>query len=372
MGGVTTVIDFADHLPGLTLSQCAALRLEEAAPQAAVDYTVHQNVTRVRPGIERQLSDLRESGIASVKVFTTYRDAGYMLDPADLAALFRAARSSQILVTVHAEDDAAISAARQDLESSGRTAPQYHPWSRPARAEAAAVQQVLGVACSAGGAVYFVHISTGRAALEIIQARERGCAAYMETCPHYLLLGEDRYTGNHPGLYIMSPPLRTPLDRATLWGAVLGGHVDVIATDHCAYTVAQKSQATSCFDTLPGIPGVQALLPLLYTYGVCVGKLSLPDLARMLSSNPAKLFGLFPRKGEIAPGADADIVLYDPAGTNVIRGEALASAAGYSPFDGMEVRGRVNRVFLRGTTVAHRGEFTGSPGRGEFARTAVT
>ncbi len=365
-GGVTTIIDYADHLPGMTLPWCAARRLSEILPQAAVDYTVHQNFIRLDPDFDDQLARLREAGIGSVKVFTTYKDVGYMLEGGDLEALLRAAKRHGVLVTVHAEDDALIERARRQLEAAGRVSPAHHGESRPAEAEERAVKEIIAAAKPVDAPVYFVHVSTRGAIEAIAQARREGQQVSAETCPHYLLLGEGRYAGADASLFIMSPPLRTSADQDALWRAVAAGDVDTFSTDHCAFTPGQKTLGRSCFDTLPGIPGVQTLLPLVYTYGVAAGRITAKQMVKMMCENPARLFGLAGRKGRIAPELDADIVILDTAARRRLSGAELLSMAGYTPYEGMEVSCEVREVFLRGNLVAAHGRFCGTSGAGEF------
>lgn len=367
-GGVTTIIDYADHLAGLTLSQCAAVRLSEIRPRAAVDYTVHQNCIRVDHDIGDQLAKLRRAGIGSVKVFTTYKDAGYMLEGGDLEALLREAKRHGVLVTCHAEDDAIIEQAQRRLKSAGHVSPAHHGESRPASAEIKAVRQVIAAAKAADAPVYFVHVSTGGAMEAIAEARREAQPVLAETCPHYLLLDASRYSGAHGDarLFIMSPPLRTAADQQALWAAATAGDIDTFSTDHCAFTPGQKALGQFCFDTLPGIPGVQTLLPLVYTYGVAAGVITATQMVKMMCANPARLFGLSGRKGRIAPGLDADVVILDGAARCRLQGAELLSKAGYTPYEGMDVSCEVREVYLRGSLVASHGRFCGAEGAGEF------
>ncbi|MEA4883058.1 MAG: dihydropyrimidinase [Clostridia bacterium] len=365
-GGVTTVIDYADHAAGKRLRDCAMARLDEAAALASVDFSVHQNVVRLEPDTLEQLCELSGLGIASVKVFTTYKDAGYMLDGKSLAGILAASRESGILVTVHAESDPVIEDAGRGLIAQGDTSVHAHARSRPAEAEAAAIGAVIEAAASVAGRVYFVHVSTGVGIQRIIAARERGLEVHAETCPHYLLLDESAYGREDAALYIMSPPLRRGQDRAMLWEAMRAGRIDTISTDHCAFTPGQKALGTSCFDTLPGIPGVQTLLPLIYTYGVRAGRLNITDMVRMMCENPARLFGLWGRKGSISPGFDADFVILDPSGGSTLSGDELISKSGYTPYEGIEVSGEIRQVYLRGEIVFERGRFCGRSGGGRY------
>jgi dihydropyrimidinase len=198
------------------------------------------------------------------------------------------------------------------------------------------------------------------------QARERGQVAFAETCVQYLLLNDTRYESEHPEHFILQPPLRDKAHNEMLWRLITEGAVSTIATDHCDYTLAQKSAVNDFTRTPGGLPGLETLLPLLYTYGIAEGRLTWDHLVRLVSTQPARIFGMYPRKGTLAPRADADVVIYDPQGESTIRASQLHNAAGYTPYEGMRVRGRVKMTIARGQVVFEDGEFNGTPGRGQF------
>ncbi len=365
-GGVTTVIDFADQVQGMSLAHAAQARINEAGQAAAVDFALHMTVTAAPADVAGEMKALAEEGIGAVKLFTTYRAAGYFLEDSDLLAVATAAADAGMLVTVHAEDNDVVEQAEAALRAGGRTSPAYHAASRPAAAEAGAIRSVSARLGALGLPVYFVHVSS-RAGLEAIrQARGSGFIVHAETCPHYLLLTEDAYSGPHARRFVMTPPLRTADDRAGLWEGVLGQEIEVIATDHCAFTVEQKLLGETCFDVLPGIPGVETLLCLVHHEGVVQRGLSLRDMVKMLAYNPSRLFGLYPHKGTIAPGADADIVVFDPACARTISAGSLHSKAGYTPYEGVRVRGYPRTVMVRGRVVYANDQFVGMPGGGRF------
>ncbi len=365
-GGVTTVIDFADQLPGMSMARSARARIEEAAPGASVDFALHMTVTRVPEDLAGEMAALGRMGVGAVKLFTTYRAAGYLLEDDDFLAVAEAANGAGLLVTVHAEDNDTVERFEAALREHGRTSPSQHAESRPSEAEAIAIKKVAAHLGRLGIPVYFVHVSSGAGLDAAREARRMGCTVYAETCPHYLLLTQDEYSGDRAREFIMTPPLRTAADAAALWDAVLGGEIDVIATDHCAFTREQKALGETCFDVLPGIPGVETLLPLVHQEGVVRRGMALPDMVRVLSHNPARLFGLYPRKGTIAPGADADIVIFDPGCSRTIPGASLHSNAGYTPYGGMKVQGWPMTVMVRGRVVLAGDQFVGGPGWGRF------
>ncbi|HHY32631.1 MAG TPA: dihydropyrimidinase [Firmicutes bacterium] len=369
-GGVTCVIDFADQVAGTSMPVAARARIDEAAAVASVDFALHMTVTNVPTDIEAEATALAGMGVGAIKLFTTYRAAGYLLDDADFLAVCKAARNAGLLVTVHAEDNDTVEALESALRAQGRTSPAHHAESRPPEAEATAIRKVAASLGALGIPVYFVHVSSAAGLEAVREARRLGHTVYVETCPHYLLLTSERYSGDMAREFVMTPPLREAADVAALWDAVLGGEIDVIATDHCAFTREQKALGETCFDVLPGIPGVETLLPLVHHEGVVRRGMSLRDMVRMLSYNPARLFGLFPRKGTIAPGSDADIVIFDPGCIRTISGSELHSRSGYTPYEGMRVQGWPRMAMVRGKVVCRNDQFVGAPGWGRFVAAA--
>ncbi|BCV22432.1 dihydropyrimidinase [Moorella sp. Hama-1] len=363
-GGVTTVIDYAEPAgPAESLTQSLAQRLAEAQEQACVDYGLHQVVMAGQEEDSQELKKVVEKGVTSFKVFTTYNQR---LSYAAIGHLLQQARRLGALVTVHCEDHEIVTAKRQELEAGGWTAPAYHATSRPADAEIQAIQEVIRQAEAAGAPVYIVHVSTGDGAAAIAAARARGRQVFGETCPHYLLLTEERYAGPDSRLFLMCPPLRTAKDNRDLWQHLAGGDLQVVATDHCSYSPEQKAAGTAFYNTPSGVPGTETLLPLLYSYGVNRGWLTLPQMVRVLATNPARLFGLYPRKGCLIPGSDADLVVFDPRQEVTLKAAGLHSAAGYTIFAGFKLQGYPEATYLRGRLVYDRGQFLGQAGQGKF------
>ncbi len=367
-GGVTTVIDFATQFPGQDVRQAVNSRHDEVGNKAYVDYALHVMLTDLPEddgALEDWMRALVSLGTPAVKVYTTYRPNYYQDDNA-LLRVFRAAAQARVLVMVHAENDAIVSAATRRLVQQGKTGLAYHGVARPAFAEAEAVHRVLFLAREANCPVYIVHCSTDMAVALVAEARALGLVAFAETCPQYLLLDESAYRGPHPEWVIMQPPLRSRSIVDRQWEHLRKGRVDAIGTDHCEYTLEQKT-ATRDFTTTPGgIPGLETALLLMVTYGVLRGNISWPALVRMMSANPARLFGLYPRKGTILPGSDADLVIYDPRGTSRIDARQLHGISGYTPYQGTEITGRVRLTIVRGRIVVQEGELVGEPGWGVF------
>jgi dihydropyrimidinase len=363
-GGVTTVIDFATQFPGQTFIEAVNNRLSEAQ-DAIVDYALHCMITEFPIGAELALPMLLDAGVPSFKVYTTYRP-NYYMDDATLYRLLK--RSAQIggLVLVHAENDSMVTEATQHLVNTSRTAWRFHPLSRPPVAEQEAVNRVLFLAQAASAPLYVVHCSTGRSVELVFEAARAGRPVWCETCPQYLLFDERVYLEDHPEHYILQPPIRPVGEPEKLWELLGRRAVSVISTDSCDYTLAQKREFTEFTRTPGGLPGLETLLPLIYTFGVVERRIQMTDLVRMLCENPARLFGLSARKGFLQPGKDADIVLYDPQGEKEIRHAGLHYVAGYSPYEGLRIRGAVKMTLSRGEVICREGQIVGYTGRGEF------
>jgi dihydropyrimidinase len=363
-GGVTTVIDFATQYEGQSLREAVEARLTEAAP-AAIDYAFHVMVTDLPHDREGELSDLLELGTPSIKVYTTYRP-NYYVDDATVLRLLEAAGRRGIVTLVHCENDAIVTARTQALVDAGKTALRYHAEARPAFAEQEAAHRVLFLARAADAPVVIVHNSTALTSALVAEARDEGQVVYSETAPQYLVLDERAYESDEPWRYILQPPLREPEEKEGLWYLLSAGAIDMLITDHCDYTKAQKQEVEDFTRTAGGLPGLETLLPLTVTYGVDAGWLTWSDAARLLAENPAKIYGLWPRKGALLPGSDADLVLYDPEPEGEITHEDLHTIAGYTPYEGLRVKGRVVATLRRGEFLVRDGEFVGERGGGQF------
>lgn len=365
-GGVTTVIDYADQLPGQPLLEGVISRQRDFQ-DAAVDYNFHLVVNdNYDPKQAWEFSSLQEYGVTSIKLFTTYRDAGYMLPEAKWLSILKACGDIGMVVTVHAEDDLVVQRETERAMQMGRLEVRDHPDLRSAQAEVAAVQKLIGYAETSGCPIYIVHLSTGAACRLLWQAKERQIPLIVETTPHYLILERSLLEGEEGQKHLMTPPLRECQDNRILWQGVEDGTISVIATDHCAYTPEQKALGKSALDILPGIPGVETLLPMIYSHGVAQGRIDLPRMVQLLAENPARIFGLWPRKGNLKPGADADLVVYDPQPTWEMSNAHVRSQAGYSSFAGHKVQGKVELTMLRGKVMVAKGEYVGARGQGQF------
>ncbi len=365
-GGVTTVVDFATQFAGQSFEEALEHRLRETAP-AVIDYAFHVMVTDVPAGEEDRLGELVDLGTPSIKLYTTYRP-NYYADDATILRLLETAGRYGLMSLIHAENDALVTAQTQTLVSEGHTEWRYHGASRPALAEQEATARVLFLARAAGAPVVIAHNSTGLTSELVAEARERGQPAFSETAPQYLLLSNRLYEGNEPWRYILQPPLRDPAEREKLWQLLSAGKIDMVITDHCDYSADQKQAQNDFTQTPGGLPGMETLLPLMATYGVAEGRIGWTDLVRLLAANPAQIYNLYPRKGALIPGADADIVVYNPAGESTITAETLHTLAGYTPFEGRPVQGEVVATIRRGEVLVREGEFAAERGSGKFVR----
>ena len=371
-GGVTTIVDFTVGSADRTIVEALDDRLEEAR-DAVVDYALHGEVVEWRPGREREFHDAAARGVTSFKFYTTYAASGRRTGSDGLRVAFREISLLDAVAVVHAEDDGLIRSIAARLTADERGSMQTLSKARPDLAEQTAISTVTRIAHEAVCRVHIVHVSS-RIGLDAVRAaRAEGCAVTAETCPQYLVLTRDVYDRDDGHLFSASPPLRGDEDRAALWSGMRSHDVDLIATDHCPFTRAQKTWRGT-FDDLPyGLPGVETLLPLLYTEGVATGRLAVHDVARLACEAPAKLYGLYPKKGAIEVGADADLVLFDPAEPWRLEARALHMNCDFSPYEGRPMTGRVVETLSRGEVVFVDGEACAAVGRGRYvARGSAT
>lgn len=368
-GGTTTIIDFTVQEPGQTLRQALDVRLEKAAGQCHVDYAVHVNITDRPEQHLDEIPQLISDGFTSFKAFTTYREAGMMMPPQAFRPVLQRIHEHGGLLLLHAEDNTIIERETARHIAAGHRAPIYHARSRPAEAEAAAISWAATVAAEVGAPLYIVHLSS-QAGLEAArQARAQGATLYLETCPHYLIMDGAAYQRDDGHLFITTPPLRTPADREALWQAVIAGEIDTIGTDHCPFTRAQKDAYRDRFHEVPnGLPAVETRFALLYTYGVGTGWLSLPQLGRLLAGNAARIFGLERRKGSLHPGADADLLIWDPHPQSTITAANQHGRADWTPYQNVPVTGRLAYTILRGQVLVEDGRFLPAQPQGQLLR----
>ena len=366
-GGTTTIVDYAGHERGESLLAGLARWQARAAGNAHIDYAFHMMISEVNDQVLAELASLAGAGVTSIKIFMAYPGV-YMIDDAQIYRILREAGRLGILTAVHAENGAVIEELRREYVTAGQTGPRYHAASRPALLEGEATGRLITLAELAGAPVYIAHLSAAQALAAVHAARDRGQRVYAETCPQYLFLDEGLLSGPDGARYVCSPPLRTMTARQALWRGLQRGDLDVVATDHCPFTAAQKARGERDFTLIPnGLHGVEERLVLLYQ-GVLAGYISLARWVELSATGPARLFGLYPRKGAVVPGADADLVVFDPAAEHMLSAAAHHSAADYSVYEGMAVRGRADVVMQRGEVLVDADGFHGRLGAGQFLR----
>jgi len=359
-GGVTTILDFTVQEKGQSLKQSVEARLQKAHGKCHVDFDLHVNVTDQPERWLEQIPELISRGLTSFKVFSTYRQAGMMVNWNQFRQILQQVSAHGGLLMLHAEDNDLVETLTAQYVSRNQWDPIYHTRSRTPEAEAKAITQAAQIVGELDASLYIVHLSS-RAGLEAgLRAREQGVKLYLETCPQYLLLNEDHYLREKGHYFITTPPLRTRQDAEALWQALAEGLIDAVATDHCPFTVKQKNSGDRAFHRTPnGLPGVETLFPLLYTYGVAGDPIKVEQLVQILAKNPAQIFGLSPQKGEIRIGADADLVIWDPNFEKKISTTHLHGNADWSPYEGLTVSGRLEYTILRGQILVEKEQFVG-------------
>jgi dihydropyrimidinase len=377
-GGTTTVVDFCNQNRG----ESPLVGLEDwhgRAASACVDVGAHMIMLDIN---EQSLADMRtlttREGVTSFKLFMAYPGV-LMLDDGSLFKAMRLAGAHGAMTCIHAENGQVIQALVEEAVAAGRAAPKFHSETRPPLLEGEATHRAIKIAALAKTPLYVVHLSASEALAAVADARDHDLPVYAETCPHYLFLTNEAY--DRPGFegakYVMTPPLRDASHQQALWRGLRTNDLQVISTDHCPFCFNEqpfglkfsKQQGTSDFSKIPnGAPGIETRLPLVYDGGVRRRGMSLQRFVALTATNPAKLFGLFPKKGTIAVGSDGDIVLFDPHETWTIRASEHHSRVDYSLFEGYTLTGRVTKVFLRGQCIVDGKDWRGREGMGEFLR----
>lgn len=369
LGGTTTIINFALQRGGEHLAKALERSLTQAEGHALIDYGLHVVVADMSQPRLSEVDEIVAGGVSSVKMFMAY-PGELMVDDATLLLVMERLAALGGLPMIHAENGPVIQVLIDRALAAGRTSPQWHGKTRPTILEAEAVHRAVVLAELSQAPAYFVHVSCAEASQEVADAKGRGLPVYAETCPHYLTLDDSVYDGDsfEVAKYVMTPPLRAKSHQSALWHKIRRGDLDVISTDHCPFCMAgQKDAGISNFSKIPnGVGGVQYRLPLLYDRGVRSGQISLERLVAITATNPAKLFGLYPQKGTLAIGTDADIVVFDPAAPTTVRAASSPSKVDYSIYEGMRCAGSVRHVFSRGSQVVTDGYLTGAAGHGRF------
>ncbi|MCX4372875.1 MAG: dihydropyrimidinase [Dysosmobacter sp.] len=367
-GGTTTIIDFACPNKGESLASGLGRWREKAGGRTFCDYGFHMTIDDWNEHIRQELSEMFFQGISSFKLYMTY--PAMRLEDRDLYWALKELKALGGICGVHCENAGVIDGMIAEKKAAGELSPASHPQTRPPYLEAEAVSRLLRIAQAAEAPVIIVHLTNGEALDEVIKARKRGQTVYVETCPQYLTLDESLYYQENfsdAARYVCAPPLRAKKEQDILWKALRQGDIQTVSTDHCAFTLEQKNLGLEDFTKIPGgLPGVETRGELMWSCGVARRKISVAQMCRLLSENPARLYGLFPRKGILQPGSDADIVVYDPSGGHVIRAEDCVSAAGYSPYEGFASDGGIRQVWLRGKLAVESGSVLDSVPCGKY------
>jgi len=370
-GGTTSIVDFAIQAKGEALRKGIDTWHAKAEGKAAIDYGFHLIMTDVNDGTVGEMKQAVSEGITSFKLFMAYPGVLYVDD----GQIFRAMqRSGELgsLVCMHAENGIPIDILVQQALAKGHTAPVYHALTRPQVAEAEGTHRAICLAEMAGSPVYIVHLSAERALKQVVEARDRGLPAYAETCPQYLFCSQDDLAreGFEGAKFVCTPPLRPKEMQQDLWRGLQTHDLQVVSTDHCPFCMkGQKDLGKDSFAKIPnGMPGIETRLYLLWDGGVRAGKISMNRFVEITSTAPAKLFGLYPRKGTIAVGADADLLVWDGEKKHVLSEKTLHMRVDYSPFEGREVTGAPTHVLSRGRVLVENGKYLGKMGDGRFIK----
>ena len=350
LGGTTFVIDYASQdKGGHTLKEGLERWHQKADGKWSCDYSFHMSIVEWNDRTEQEVQDMIDAGITSFKLYMTY--PAMIVNDRDLYKILKKLGQCGCFAGVHCENAGVIDALIDDAHKEGRFGPENHPLVRPDTMEAEAVHRLLVIAKEADAPVMVVHLTNQKAYEEVIAARKKGQTIYAETCPQYLLLDDSVYSKPdfQGAVYVCAPPIRKKEDQECLWKALADGEIQTVATDQCSFTLEQKALGKDDFTKIPGgLPGVQTRGTLLYTYGVETGKITREQMCALLSENPARLYGVYPRKGVIRPGSDADIVVLDPEEKSVISAKTHAYNTDNNPFEGFELHCGIDKVFLRG------------------------
>jgi dihydropyrimidinase len=369
-GGVTTVIDFAIQTKGHSIMEAVEARRAEADPMVCVDYGLHAAITDWNDKTQAEIKQVIDYGIPTFKCFMIYAKEGWMSDDGMLFNALEETAKHGGHIGVHAESvfvlNMLIERYAKEMDKWGAYA---HTLSRPYYTESEAVIRAIKWAEVTGGQLYIVHMSAGESADAVKAAKERGVRVYAETCPQYLLLDDEVFKREDGHLFATCPQIKKPHDSERLWEGLVHGDVQVVATDTCTFDTEQKAAWNGDFRKIPfGLPGVETMVPLMYTEGVGKRGFSVNQLVALVSTNPAKLFGMYPEKGTIAIGSDADLVVFDPNKKVTLHAADLQTNCDWSPFEGWELTGYPSTTLSRGKIVATDGKFVGEVGHGKFLK----
>lgn len=365
-GGVTTLVDFADQVKGGMGPEEALAHRQKQAEISAVDHSFHVTLTEITPQVLKAIPRLIEQGVTSFKFYTTYSAGGLYVPPKDMRRAFEVIAAHGCLATVHAELEAPLAAAEQQLMAAGKTGVEHFPRSKPACAEGDAVKLVIDLARDTGCMALIRHISSESGVRQVLDAQREELSVFGETCPQYLCFTDEVYARPNGAEYIAHPSIRGQANRTALWDALSGNAVFVIGTDDCAFDKKQKYVSDKFYEIPGGMPGIETRLDVLYQLGIAQNRIGLERLARITAAWPAQIYGLYPRKGTLRPGSDADIVLLDTGRPHTITAAALHERSDYTPFEGMAVDMTLAHTISRGAVIVEGNRFTGKKGAGRW------
>jgi dihydropyrimidinase len=368
-GGVTTIVDFSNQKHGQPLVDTLEYKRQEAADLPLVDWGVHPCITDPTPETLDQIPLVVAEGAPTIKCYMTYRQDGLYVEPRDLRRIAERLHRAGGMLLLHAEDDELVATNIAELVDAGLTGYPYHTVSKPPESEHRAIRTGIEISRETGCRVFVVHMSSAYGAEIVTAARSQGVDIIAETCTHYLVFTDAMLERDDGLKWICSPPIRDGANRDRLWAALGDGRVAMVTSDDAAYSWEAKLYGLDRFDRVPnGLPGVEPRLNLLYSEGVARGRISLPRFVELVATTPALLFGLYPRKGSLLPGSDADVVLFDPSARWVMGQETLHMATDYSAYEGIEVTGRIVRVYSRGELIVDGDHCLAEKGRGRYLR----
>ncbi len=370
-GGTTCIVDYALQTPGKFLQEALEDWHKKAEGKCAIDYGFHVAVTDLNESVLAEIPLLVEEGYPSFKLFMAYKGV-FQVDDATLLKVLKQSGDAGGLVLVHAENGDVIDLLTREMLAAGHVEPLYHALSRPPQAEEEAVNRFITMIELSESPGYVVHLSDAGALGRVAESRVRGLPVYAETCPQYLFLDLDRYSEPDFGgaKYVMSPPLREAGNEDFLWSGLASGSLQVVASDHCSFNLkGQKDLGESDFTKIPnGAPGVETRVQLLYAEGVEGGRIGINKFVDLVSTAPARLFGLYPQKGTIAVGSDADLIIFDPEAEFTISQSSQYQNVDYNPYEGFKGRGVPQKVYSRGSLIFENNKYTGKPGHGRFQK----
>jgi dihydropyrimidinase len=366
-GGVTSIVDFANQTPGKSLQDAFESKKTEAEGNALVDWGIHPVITQLSPETLEEIPRIVEQGAPTIKCYMTYREEGLMVEDADLRRILEDLRRAGGMLMVHAEDNDTIEENVPRMIDKGLTQPIYHAKSRPPEAEDLAIRRCIQLVRKTQGCLFIVHLATDEGIELVNTARHEGLDVFAETCTHYLIFSEKMLERDDGIKWICSPPLREQAIQERLWDGVKDGRISMVTSDDAAYSWEAKLYGVERFDRCPnGIPGIEPRLSILYSEGVNKRGLSLPRFVELVSTAPARLFGLAPQKGNITPGADADVVLFDPKAKWSMSQATLHMASDWSAYEDIDITGKIEKVFSRGELIIDGEQCLAQKGRGRY------